>query len=451
MNNRQVIIATAVVIGIIFLGALYYFFFVSSKNQTPKIPNTPAAETKSPISGELDLNGHIPPNTTIKILTKELPKGEFQTAVANLAAQNGSVWQYSEANAGSTYEIQAQLLTDGAMVDSSQSTVVVAPASGIVLRINSSAKHPETVPPVSTISGVLNINGYIPQGSTISLSAQKQSGSNFETVVTGLAAKDQGQWTWNSALAGQTYNLKASLVSASTEISVSALQVITAPATNELITINSTAKPPAPTIVSIKGTVNYNGNLSGSPTFSLGVRKTGTQNFVNAVNDASVSQGMSWNYPNATPGVSYDIQGYLWSNGKPYSQSQILTVTAPASVETLTINAQTQPPAPAGGTINVSCGGQQNNLYQATVNFNTQNNLQTPQQYQVTIGSSTGANNMYNSTVSPSNPNGSQSLTTNNLFSKAVNYYAQYAYSSCQGGNCSTFSSVSPSAAFNCQ
>lgn len=446
MNQTLKIILIGLGIGALaFLGLFIVARFAKNRHSSE-------GTVQATLSGQIDLNGYVPANSYIKVQVKNLPNGDFVTAVDSIAARNGATWSYGSAAAGETYQVQAMLVVGNSVTDTSKSVLAVAPEQNIVLSINSS-NQPETNDNApAEISGTINLNGFVPQGSSISIAAQKSGDSNFQTVVTGVSAKDGATWSWNSAETGETYKIRASLVGGTgTNITTTAPQEVTAPATDELITLNSTATPPTPSAVTISGNVTFNGNMPPNPTFSLGVRKTGTASFNNTTSGASVSQNMAWAYNNAVPGVSYDIQGYLWSNNQPYSQSQILTVTAPATSEVLTINAQIQPPAPGAGTINVSCGSQQNNLYQVTVNFNTQNNLPNAQQYQVTIGSTSGASDMFNSTVSPSNPNSSQSLTTNFLFSRAVNYFAQYAYSTCQGGSCSTFSQFSPSAGFNCQ
>ncbi len=444
MNQTLKIILIGLGIGVVaFIGLFLVARFV-------KIHRTTQGAVQGTLSGTLDLNGYVPGGAYARIQVRTLPNGNYVTAVDSLAARDGASWSYPNATSGETYQVQAQMVVNNNVTDTSKAVIAVAPQSNIALEINSTSQP--TSPTSSVISGTINLNGFIPSGSTISISAQKQGTSSYQVVASGIPAKDGGTWTWNSAETGTSYNIRGALVSSSgTNITLSSPEVMTAPAAGELITINSTATPPTPTAVSVSGTVTFNGSMPSNPTFSLGVRKSGTTAFNNVTSGQSVSQGMSWTYNAATPGVSYDIQGYLWSNGQPYSQSQILTLTAPASGEVLTINAQTQPQAPGSGTINVSCGNQQNNLYQVTVNFNTQNNLPNAQQYQVAIGSTSGASDMFSSTVSPSNPNSSQSLTTNFLFSRAVNYYAQYSYSTCQGGNCSTFSQPSPSVSFNCQ
>lgn len=449
--KTSIIGAVAVVIIVLALGGAY-FFFTSIKHATSQSTNTNNNSsqnmTAAVIAGTLDLNGYIPANSTITIETKKLQDSSYQSVATNVSAKDGGSWTFANGVAGQDYMVKADLVVSGKTTDSSDPVTVAAPASAVVLRINSSAHPP--APKVATVSGVLDLNGYIPPSSTISISAKK-SGGAYQVVATGTPAKDQGGWVWNNAEDGVTYTLKGTLVSNGSNIVDSSEETVTAPASNELIVINSTAKPPAPTVVRISGTTTFNGSIPGGSTFSLGVRKSGTAQFNNVVSGVSATNGMAWTYNSASPGQSYDIQGYLWTSGKPYSQSQVLTVQAPAANESLTINAQLPPPSPAGGTISVSCGPQQNNLYQATINFNTQNNLQNPQQFQVMVGSSSGGSDVYNSTVAPNNPKNSQSLTTNYLFSKAVNYYASYSYANCQGNGCGTFSSASPSFAFNCQ
>ncbi|MBP9719401.1 MAG: hypothetical protein KBD46_02945, partial [Candidatus Levybacteria bacterium] len=281
----------------------------------------------------------------------------------------------------------------------------------------------------------------------------RQVGSNqFANVVTGLSPTDNSVWSWTQANQNMKYEIQASLMVNGTVQNQSQVVTVTAPATNETLTINSTATPPTPVVTGISGTIGLNGYVPPSGSYiTLGVRVSGTGQFNPVAGNISATDGVTWTYPNAQSGTSYDIQAYLWQNNQPYSQSQILTVSAPATGEVLTINAQTPPNnTPAGNSLSVSCTSYSSsvNLWQITVNYNTNNNLQNPAQYQLYVGTNQGGNQQINLTTTPSNPNQTQTYVSGYLFTQNTTYYAQYAYATCS--NCSSFSPASPALTFTC-
>src|SRR5581483_11219936 len=152
---------------------------------------------------------------------------------------------------------------------------------------------------------------------------------------------------------------------------------------------------------------------------------------------------------NASSGASYDVQAYLWANGKPYAQSQILTIVAPSTFENLTINAQEPLFAPDATTFNVSCGSNQGGQFQANINYNTRSNLPNPQQYNIVIISGSNGAQVVNTTIAPPTPNAAQKLTTLAVMQPNATYFAQYAYAQCT--NCGTFSPMSQPIQFACQ
>ncbi len=440
MNSKLLVIILLIVI---LLGG-GYFLYSKGKNSTTPAPSS--SNTPSTISGKIDLDGVVPSGATISISERSVGSSQFNTVVTGVNAADNATWSWTGAQKGTAYELQANVIANGQTVEQSSVVTDVAPSNAAVLRIVTTHVPPSPSP--ATISGVFDLNGYIPTGSIIAISARKSGDANFAVVANNLAAKDNGSWSWTGALSGQAYDVQAAIIQNSNTVAQSAVQSITAPAGGETITIDSKATPPKPATVSLSGTITINGSIPGGATVSIGVRPTGTSTFNQVANGLTASNGMSWRWNGASSGSSYDVQAYLWNNGKPYSQSQVLTMAAPAALEGLTINAQTQPPAPPGSSINASCGGSQNSMRQANITYNSQNGLQNPQQYQVTVGTSSQGNQVFSTTVTPNNPSAVQSLSTGYVLNQGQTYYIQYAYSTCT--NCNTFSPFSPSVSITC-
>lgn len=65
---------------------------------------------------------------------------------------------------------------------------------------------------VTNISGLIDISGTPPSGSSIVITArQNGTGNNFQTVVDSIKAQDSENWSWTSATNGTTYDLIAVL------------------------------------------------------------------------------------------------------------------------------------------------------------------------------------------------------------------------------------------------
>jgi len=406
------------------------------------------------VSGHIDLNGTPPSGATITIVGKQNGQSEFTTLVSDIGAVDGAVWSWNNAISKTEYILQANLVQNGKVIASSQQLVLIAPADSEILRINvpqnSSTPTPNQIQ--AAISGTFNINGYIPAGSTITIASRQVGTNQFATVLSGLSTQDNSIWSWTKASENTQYEIQASLMNNGTILSQSQVLTVAAPATNETLTINSTAPAPTPVTVGISGSISLNGYVPPSGSYiTLGVRVTGTSQFTQQAGNISATDGITWNYANAQSGTSYDIQAYLWQNNQPYSQSQILTVSAPATSEVLTINAATPPSTqPSGNSISVNCNSYSSsaNLWQVTVNYNNTSSLQNAIQYSLYIGTNQGGNQQVNLTTTPSNPNQTQTYITGYLFTQGTTYYAQYAYATC--ASCNAFSQYSPALTFTC-
>lgn len=416
------------------------------KSKMPETKNT-IATGNSTISGTFDINGVIPTNASISISATDMSSGITQSIGKNILPQDGDTWNFTNALKGNEYKIVASVIVSGTTLQKSNSLIIIAPADGEVLKLNIPNKTQNDGD--SAIAGSLNLNGYFPPNSTISIQARALGTSSFKTVISNVPAVDLGVWNWTSAELGSTYELQAVLTGASTN--TSEIQEITAPATGEVFTINSNLNPPTPTSVGLSGTFNINGTVPNNAFISLATRATGTTAFNQVATNLSATNGTTWSWNSAQSGTSYDIQAYIWSNGTPYTSSQIVTVTAAANNETITLNAMTPPSnTPPGSSISISCNGSNpaNGLWAVNISYNNNNAITNAQQYNLTIGNTGGGNQFITNTTTPSNPNGPQNYTTAYVFNAGQTYYAQYAYATCQ--NCNTFSNYSPSIQFSC-
>lgn len=448
-SYRPLIIILGVV-AILILAILGIVLFMKKSYTAPMYTQSTSmsiAKKAAAITGQVLFEGYAPANSYIAIAERSEGNGSYKDVVSGLLPGSTPIpWTWQDATSGKNYELIAELKVQGKTIQSSPVQDVSAPATNVVHTLVSTQKPP--APAVATMSGQINVDGYIPTGAILNVLAMPLGGNSFQTVASGIAAVDNANWTWTGATSGTTYLVQAQLVSNGNIISTGDTQTTTAPSTGETLNVTSTAAAPAPTPTGLSGTITINGNIPGSSYITLGVRPTGTNTFNQVASNISATNGVSFAWNSAASGSQYDIQAYLWANGQPYAQSNILTVTAPSTFDLLTINAQQQNQAPSGNSLSVSCGAQQNNLYQATINFNTQGNINNATTYNIISTLASQNSQVMNTTVSPSNPGSSQSLTTTFIFQPGATYYVQYAYATSTNG---PFSPMSPSIQFACQ
>lgn len=240
--------------------------------------NTPSTTTKATIFGFIDFNGYIPSDATIAIAQRKSADLPFSIVVSNLPIIDGAKWSWNDAQSGSPYEIKALLKQGEITIAESAIKSVFAPAANEELRINSSiippspsptptssttiitsptpyptyTPYPTTLPtPIAyvTISGSIDLNGIVPSGATISILEKRKEEAQFNTIIEGLQAKDGVSWSWNNAQTGLSYQLEAILKVNSKIINVSQIITVSAPAANEILTINAgtnLTQPPTP-------------------------------------------------------------------------------------------------------------------------------------------------------------------------------------------------------------
>lgn len=424
---------------------------LSSQKPAASIPQVTPSQTQNvaAISGTIEFDGYASPEAYLAVAERRVGKDtDFKDVVSGIVPSSGSIpWSWKDATAGNNYEIRISLKSRGKVIQQSASMIVSSPATNVAIRLVS--EQQPLVAQTATISGTIDLKGYVPSGSTVTILAKTLSAVAYG-VVASAGATDNAPWSWSGAASGTTYDVKAQIQGSDGAILSNESPVtVTAPSNSQILKATSVATPSSQISGGISGTINLNGTVPSGSYITIGTKKNGTATFNQVLSQIPASNGISWNWGAASSGTTYDVQAYLWENNKPYAQSQILTIAAPSTFEVLTINAQEPISAPALTTFNVSCGTKQGGQFQVNLNYNTQNNLPNPQQYNIVITSGSGGGQVVNSVVTPPTPNQSQTLTTLAVIQPSATYFAQYAFAQCT--NCGTFSPLSQPIQFACQ
>jgi len=398
-------------------GALYFFSSHTSQGL---------------VSGTIDLNGMVPQGASISILTQQSGEKEFKTVVFGLSAENAAVWSWGGAVKGKTYTIKADVIAQGKVISESAPITVTATATEEVLRINSTYVPP---PSFTTLQGKVDLNGAVTPESYISIYQKKSGEAEFSLITDALSATDGVLWSWADAVAGNSYEVKAVLTVNGEYAGESAIITMAAPASNEVLTINSQYSPP-PTTVTVSGIFNINGQFPSGTTLSLFKKSPTDAAFVQIGSSISANNNTSWSWNGATQGVQYNIKAVAYQNGNSLSQSQILTVAAPASNETLTINAGI-PTAQPPNSPTVQCVSQSGNTWTVNVNFQQ---VSGANKYWLTVGTQPRGNDVVNYQTG-STGQSTQTYTFSSI-TNGTTYYAQYATSTC--GSCTQPTAFSP-------
>ena len=386
------------------------------------------------ISGSIDLNGVIPNNSSISLLVKKQGDANFSPIINNLPAENGADWEWSKATKGVMYEVMASLYQDKTKLGDSSIIRITAPSTGQTLVINSTYKPSLQQ---ATISGGIDLNGAVTNQSNIALYQKKENETEFNLITDQIAARDGSSWSWDGAIAGEVYTIKALLYVDGQYMGESPVIEVTAPATDEILRINSQYSAP-PEKATVSGSFNINGPIPSNTIVTIYKQGPGDASFVKLFN-MPASNGVQWSWSGAIQGAQYQMKASLWNNNNDIGDSQVITLTAPASNETFVINysvsgrAAVQPPnSPA-----VQCVSQSGNSWTANLNFQSVAGTNT---YWIQVGSQSGGNDIVNTQVG-SNGQTSQTYTMNNI-NNGSSYFAEYAASTCV--NCTGSNQYSP-------
>ncbi len=445
-----IILVTAIVLLISAIG-----FLIFGKKDPLLTSKNSASGSSGKISGTLDINGVIPSGATISLSQKALGSTSQPTNfVTGLTPNDGDSWYFNDAQAGESYEIQAKLVANGNEIAFSSPTSVTAPATDIILTLNVES---EEVPlqQNAVISGNIIVNGYIPNGSTISVKGRSIGNQQFTTVADNLPGQARQFMTYSTAIAGTTYEIVGTLYAPNgvTVLGTSPTLTVTAPAVNETLIINSTAQAPvvtptptqiatpAPTsfqIVSptptptspqravISGSINFNGVAPPNSRIVIFQKIYNSSNYQVAVDNIVPVNGATWQWGQPTNSTWYDLIAILkqrQSNGTDVdiSTSAMQSVAAPATNVQFTLNSgfSLNPP---GGSISVGCGNQSGSTWNAQITFDSVSGAQS---YWYQIGTTNGGIQVNNSTQ---NASGNSNLVVNVQLNSGTAYYARYAY-----------------------
>lgn len=433
-RNSVIILA----IGLI-AGAFAAYFIFNTTNNSSLLSTGKNAE----ISGRFDVNGVIPQGVTITLLQRDpSQKGGYTAIAQGLQFEDQATWNFPNAVSGKSYEIKASVVQDGKTLSESDPIFVTAPATDEAIGINVESQNGTAN---AVISGIVGINGYLPTGSTITIEGKLTNGSaDYTKIISGVPAKDGQVVAYTTAVAGKTYSVRGTLYDGNGgEIGKSSVLQITAPAKNEVLDINSTAKAPvvvqptaqpaaataAPVVSNgtISGSINFNGGAPANSRIVIFQRLSGQGNFQVAVDNITPVNGTNWQWNGAQVGTWYDMVAILkqkQSNGTDtdIATSSTQTFAAPASNEVFTLNSGFSLSSP-NGNITITCGNNNNNVFSAIVYFQSVPNAQG---YWYQVGMTNGGAELYNQTGNgTSNPLQQINVSMN----RGTNYYARYAYS----------------------
>lgn len=402
------------------------------------------------ISGTFDINGVIPQGAFITLSQKEIHSTKTpQVFAVNLPIVDQSPWSFSNAKSNTSYEIQAQVMVNGAIIATSSPIDVTAPAEDETLVLNIPSTQQQTTNTV--ISGNITVNGYIPNGSTITIQGRKLGTQTFTTVAQGLPGQPKQFMDYTKALSGVSYEVQGTLLDKTgTVIGTSNILTVTAPAVNEELTINSSAPAPSvaptqtptpiaqttatplpiptnPPVTStmVSGNINFNGAAPGNSRIVVFEKLMNASNYQVAVDNISPISGVTWQWNSAQNATWYTLIAVLkqrQSNGTDIdiATSAPVTVAAPASSVVLTINSGYSLSAP-GGPITVNCqtynGGPNQNNWNVIITFQA---VPGAGSYWYQVGSINGGSDIINTA--------NQINTVNATFNNNTTYYARYAY-----------------------
>lgn len=429
---------------------------LSSQNQLP-----------ASVSGTFDINGVVPTGATITLTEKERNSTQKPTIFAsNLPIIDQSPWSFNTAQVEKSYEIQAEVVVNGVVVETSSPLDVTAPADQEVLVLNIEAANQTSL---TVISGNIAVDGYIPDGATISVEGRRLGTQKFTTVAEGLAGQPRQFMDYTKAISGVSYEVQGTLLDKNGKIiGTSNLLTVTAPALNEELTINSSAVAPTPTSVptvqpvarntatpvpaptsapvTISGNINFNGAAPLNSRIVIFEKQMNASNYQVAVDNISPTNGVTWQWNSPQNGTWYTLLAILkqrQSNGTDtdIAMSAPTTIAAPAASVIMTINSGFTLSAP-GGPITVNCqtynGGPNQNNWNVLITFQAVSGAGS---YWYQVGSTNGGSDIVNSA--------NTSNTVNAMFNNNTTYYARYAYATAAvaalGSNqYSGFSSTTP-------
>lgn len=220
------------------------------------------------------------------------------------------------------------------------------------------------------IAGSIDLNGFIPDKATIEIGERERGTDKFTIVASSIPAADGATWYWTESEKNKNYQLQAYLKKDDKTIASSGIITVTAPADEEVLTINSKLNVPIPTAAPtpeveieatpsanqprramLSGIVDLNGHVPAGSVLEIIQRRVGESVFSEAITLTDPVDGIYWAWKGAQVGAEYETQALLKNQATVIGESHVLKVTAPALNEILVINSIAQPPVPVTSVI----------------------------------------------------------------------------------------------------
>ena len=222
---------------------------------------------------------------------------------------------------------------------------------------------------------------------------------------------------------------------------------VTAPAENEVVTINSTAQAPQES-ASISGIVRLFGPVSQNSSILMLQREVGETEYTE-FDRFPAKDKTEWSFSEAVQGKYYDVTAALQVDKDNTATGNVITVTAPASGETIAIDTGVNISAPTSAP-RVTCGDpDQTGNFNATLYFP---NVKGAAAYYYEVGTTPGGTDIDKGPIeAPQNPN--DDPKTNVYMQKEKDHFTRYAYTfctTCDVYDLQNWSGWSPTTGFQC-
>ncbi len=424
------------------------------------------ALTQATVSGTVNFNRLKPDQGdkgNIFILARPYQSGAaFNETGAITELKDDVTWNWDKSEKGKNYEIQAQLRIDGKVVKSSEVVVVTAPAKEVLLTLPVTWDDlPDYIVKEQkvTMGGKINVNGYVPDGSVLSVEAKTPEMSFYEFKWSSDNAQLTNTWEWTEATPKTKYQMKAVLMNTGEVIGESSVVDIEGVKTDEVyFSLTSKAKYNEPTPApentpiptkqtSIKGYLTVNGPEDVNTSALIMWSVPGQNNWQEIRRIQNPKNGnQTWEWNGAKTGVSYEIGISLQVNNQTTATTQNKIVTAPATDVNFTLNTGVNVPVPNNKPALQSCTNNTNSQWDAnlTIPVNAQYG-----NYWTQVGSTMGGVELYNNKLKP--PTNDSLVRITVRVNDRQTYYSRYGYSFCF--DCSSdvnFSNFSDSLVFSC-
>ncbi len=209
---------------------------------------------------------------------------------------------------------------------------------------------------VVTISGTVNFNGLKPQGENqvegrIVLMQRETGRTEFSQASIEIVFQDNATWAWDQAESGKVYDLKVDLFLGDQHIKSSNTITVTAPATNQVLTLQVTLEDVPQEILdqaifSVSGQLDINGFVPNGSIVVVFQKEKGTDDeaYDPATEEIPAVDGVAWSWNEAKPGKEYDFKAVMSFEDKIIGESDPASAVAPAENEVLRIQSIAKDP-----------------------------------------------------------------------------------------------------------